>query len=228
MSVQVQSGSLARSADHSTQGCILNDASKLNIVLRPERKKMPFFRGDSTVLSVKVSRLHLWAFVTWLSRCVGSVSKSQCLLLRIQVDPLIVGMHVLKLLMSFNPIMVSVILCGVGYHLRLSLSLLAAQLFWSPAPPSVLTVRCWLDVFFFLCGEIGGFLWSVNPTFAAVTLRRNAKIAPVYPCIALQDFDYDFCITECGWGEFRRFTLQLIFQDYGRCVGVTDCTLQMR
>ena len=31
-----------------------------------------------------------------------------------------------------------------------------------------------------------------NPTSAAVTLRKNAKVADVYPCVALEDFDQDF------------------------------------
>lgn len=45
----VQSGSPATlAADHSSGGGTLIDASKLNLVLKSERKEPPFFRGDST------------------------------------------------------------------------------------------------------------------------------------------------------------------------------------
>ncbi|KAJ8349270.1 hypothetical protein SKAU_G00244000 [Synaphobranchus kaupii] len=48
-----------------------------------------------------------------------------------------------------------------------------------------------------LVGRVVTPLWGdgwlpikiINPTTAEVTLRRNAKVADVYPCIALEDFD---------------------------------------
>lgn len=47
-SSRVQLGSPVLSADHSSQGYSLIDASKLNFALKPKRKELPFFRGDNT------------------------------------------------------------------------------------------------------------------------------------------------------------------------------------
>lgn len=43
-----QHGSVSLAADHSSWGGTLIDATKLNIVLKSERKEPPFFRGDGT------------------------------------------------------------------------------------------------------------------------------------------------------------------------------------
>lgn len=48
-----------------------------------------------------------------------------------------------------------------------------------------------------MVGRIVSPLWGdgwlpmkiINPTSAEITLRRNSKIADVFPCIALEDFD---------------------------------------
>lgn len=50
-----------------------------------------------------------------------------------------------------------------------------------------------------LVGRVVTPLWGdgwlpvkiINPTTSAITLRRNPKVANVYPCIALEDFDND-------------------------------------
>ena len=86
-----------------------------------------------------------------------------------------------------------------------------------------------------LVGRIVSPMWGdgwlpvkiVNPTPDAVTLRRNAKVADVYPCIALEDFDHDLVSQNVATVRSGSSHGSLsVNSDSGGVVGNVDSTLQ--
>ncbi|XP_041926157.1 uncharacterized protein LOC121689966 [Alosa sapidissima] len=86
-----------------------------------------------------------------------------------------------------------------------------------------------------LVGRVVSPMWGdgwlpvkiINPTSVAVTLRRNAKVADVYPAIALEDFDQHFVsqhVAKVSSGSSHGSLS--VKSDSGSCVGNGDCTLQ--
>ncbi|KAK0137889.1 Retrovirus-related Pol polyprotein from transposon 297 [Merluccius polli] len=86
-----------------------------------------------------------------------------------------------------------------------------------------------------LVGRVVSPMWGdgwlpvkiVNPTSAAVTLRRNAKVADVYPAIALEDFDQHAVsqhVAKVSSGSSHGSLS--VKSDSGSCMGNDNCALQ--
>lgn len=85
-----------------------------------------------------------------------------------------------------------------------------------------------------LIGRTVARLWAdgwvpikvINPSPVSVTLRRNAKLADIYPCLALEDFDPDACVTDVGLScSIRQHVNNVEFPDNSSAGSLSDISV---